>query len=205
MKQTNARKLILSMDMSFDGIVAADNDEAAQKTNATDTDTNTDQSVDNSDELWNQMFNDLQSVDTILAGGGMNPLYFDHWRAQLTNPTADPNEVKYAKWAWQVPHIVFSKTQQKVDWPNSCIATDPDTEIAKLKQQPGKDILTWGGATFANYLITKGLIDEYNIRVSPKILGRGKALFHNIQDKRNLTLIDVRQLRSGTVMLRYKV
>jgi dihydrofolate reductase len=197
MKQTNARKLILSMDMSFDGIVAAENNEVAEKTDAPD-------HVDHSDELWNHMFNDLQSVDTILTGAGMNPLYFDHWRAQLNNPTADPNEVKYARWAYQIPHIVFSKTQQKVDWPNSRIATDPDAEIATLKQQPGKDILTWGGATFANYLISKGLIDEYNIRVNPKILGRGKALFKNIQNRSNLSLIDVRQLRSGTVMLRYK-
>jgi dihydrofolate reductase len=198
MKQINARKLILSMEMSFDGIVAAENNEAAEATDAAD------QSVDNSDELWNHMFNDLQSVDTILAGAGMNPLYFDHWRAQLNNPTADPNEVKYARWAYQIPHIVFSKTQEKVDWPDSRIATDPDAEIAQLKQQPGKDILTWGGATFANYLISKGLIDEYHIRVSPKILGRGKALFNNIQEKSNLTLIDVRPLKSGTVMLRYK-
>jgi dihydrofolate reductase len=198
MKQTNARKLILSMDMSFDGIVVADTNEASEGADAAD------HNVDDSDELWNQMFNDLQSVDTILAGGGMNPLYFDHWRAQLNNPTADPNEVKYARWAYQIPHIVFSKTQQKVDWPNSRIATDPEAEIARLKQQPGKDILTWGGATFANYLISKRLIDEYNIRVSPKIFGRGKALFNNIQYRSNLSLIDVRQLRSGTVMLRYK-
>jgi len=198
MEQTNARKLILSMDMSFDGIVAAENKEAAEETDSAD------HNVDNSDELWNHMFNDLQSVDTILAGAGMNPLYFDHWRAQLNNPTADPNEVTYARWAYQIPHIVFSKTQQKVDWPNSRLATDPDAEIAKLKQQPGKDILTWGGATFANYLISKGLIDEYNIRVSPKILGSGKLLFENIHDRRNLSLIDVRQLKSGTVMFRYK-
>ena len=186
------------MEMSFDGIVAAENNEAAEETDAAE------QHVDNSDELWNHMFNDLQSVDTILAGAGMNPLYFDHWRAQLNNPVADPNEVKYARWAYQIPHIVFSKTQQKVDWPNSRIATDPDAEIATLKQQPGKDILTWGGATFANYLISKGLIDEYNIKVSPKILGRGKALFKNIQDRSNLSLIDMRQLKSGTVILRYK-
>jgi dihydrofolate reductase len=198
MKQTNARKLILSMHMSFDGIVAAENNEAADAKDAAE------DNADNSDELWNHMFNDLQSVDTILAGAGMNPLYFDHWRAQLNNPSADPNEAKYARWAYQIPHIVFSKTQQKVDWPNSRIAIDADTEIAKLKQQPGKDILTWGGATFANYLIGKGLIDEYNMRVSPKILGRGKALFRHLQNSSNLTLIDVRQLKSGIVMLRYK-
>jgi dihydrofolate reductase len=198
MEQTNARKLILSMDMSFDGIVAAESDAATEGTDAAD------HNVDNSDELWDHMFHDLQSVDTILAGGGMNPLYFDHWRTQLNNPTADPNEVKYAKWAYQIPHIVFSKTQQKVDWPNSRIAKDPEAEIARLKQQPGKDILTWGGATFANYLISKRLIDEYNIRVSPKIFGRGKTLFRNIQYRSNLSLIDVRLLRSGTVMLRYK-
>jgi dihydrofolate reductase len=197
MEQTNGRKLILSMDMSFDGIVAGENNEADAKTDVPE-------HVDHSNELWNHMFKDLQSVDTILAGAGMNPLYFDHWRAQLNNPTADPNEVKYARWAYQIPHIVFSKTQQKVDWPNSRIALDADAEIATLKQQPGKDILTWGGVTFANYLISKGLIDEYNIRLSPKILGRGKALFKNIQNKTNLTLLEVRQLKSGTVMLRYK-
>ncbi|MBN9381859.1 MAG: dihydrofolate reductase family protein [Chitinophagaceae bacterium] len=198
MKQTNARKLILSMDMSFDGIVVTEHDQSAGETDAAD------HNIENSDELWNHMFNDLASVDTILTGGGMNPEYFDHWRAQLSNPTADPNEVKYARWAYQIPHIVFSKTQQKVDWPNSRIATNPEAEIVSLKQQPGKDILTWGGATFANYLISKGLIDEYNIRVSPKIFGRGKTLFNNIQYRSNLSLIDVRQLKSGIVMLRYK-
>ncbi len=198
MKQTNARKLILSMDMSFDGIVVTEHDQSAGETDVAD------HNIENSDELWNHMFNDLASVDTILTGGGMNPEYFDHWRAQLSNPTADPNEVKYARWAYQIPHIVFSKTQQKVDWPNSRIATNPEAEIINLKQQPGKDILTWGGATFANYLISKGLIDEYNIRVSPKIFGRGKTLFNNIQYRSNLSLIDVRQLKSGIVMLRYK-
>ena len=47
MEQTNARKLILSMDMSFDGIVAAENKEAAEETDSAD------HNVDNSDELWN--------------------------------------------------------------------------------------------------------------------------------------------------------
>ena len=197
MKNNNSRKLILSMQMSFDGIVAADDDVPEGRD---------DVSVETVDytELWEHMFNDLQSVDTVMVGRNMYPGYSDYWRSQLNNAKGDPNEVKYAKWANQVPHIVISKTLQSVDWENTRIARDPDAEIASLKQQPGKDIIVWGGANFAGYLISKRLVDEFRITLTPNIAGKGKDLFANVHDRHKLTLIDTRPLKSGLVILRYK-
>lgn len=73
------------MDMSFDGIAAAEGNEAAEETDAADN------NVDNSDELWNHMFNDLQSVDTISAGAGMNPLYFENSHVALQSINVHKN------------------------------------------------------------------------------------------------------------------
>jgi len=49
------KKTDLINGYSFDGIVAAENKEAAEETDSAD------HNVDNRDELWNHMFNDLQS------------------------------------------------------------------------------------------------------------------------------------------------
>jgi dihydrofolate reductase len=44
---------------------------------------------------------------------------------------------------------------------------DLTEEIARLKRQPGKDILAHGGAGFARALSERRLIDEYRLFVHP--------------------------------------
>lgn len=57
---------------------------------------------------------------------------------------------EYAKPMNQIPKVVFSKTLTKANWPKSSIASgDLAEEINTLKRQPGKDLIAWGGATFA--------------------------------------------------------
>ena len=147
----------------------------------------------------------VKTVGAPVYGKNTYHLMEGYWPTVLNNPNADKHALEHAQWVQEIPKIVFSTTLATADWNNTTLIKENVVEeVNKLKQQPGKDILTWGGATFANYLISKRLIDEYNIRVSPKIFGRGKTLFRNIQYRSNLSLIDVRLLRSGTVMLRYK-
>jgi hypothetical protein len=50
----------------------------------------------------------------------------------------------------EIPKVVFSKTLERAEWPDSRIARgDLAEEIATLKREPGKDVVAYGGAAFA--------------------------------------------------------
>ena len=48
-----------------------------------------------------------------------------------------------------------------------------------------------------------GLVDEYRLMMFPIALGEGKRLFVGINDSTTLNLVDVKQLKTGTLILTY--
>ena len=167
------------------------------------------------DETWKDMFEFLKSIDTILLGAGMYAEYADYWRRALSDPKARPDEVKYSKLAGKIEHIVFSNSLTKIDpkapddyngeWRKNTriVKGDVKTEVLKLKQSSGKDIVLWGGASMASSFIEVGLIDEYRLSVNQIILGGGKSLFQK-GTKHALKLVGSKTYKSGVVLLRYK-
>lgn len=184
------RKVILSMQMTLDGYIAGPNDEMDW--------------IIGEDAEWDEMFKDLQTVDTFLLGGKMYPGYSSYWRSALTDSASPEGHRKFATIADRTHHIVFTKSNFKPDWKNTTVASDATTEIARLQKQEGKDIMSWGGATFARSLITLGLVDEYRITVNPTLLGSGKPLFSDLNKRSKLRLLDTRPMPSGMVILRYQ-
>jgi len=77
-------------------------------------------------------------------------------------------------------------------------------EISKMKQQPGKDLVLFGGAGIASTFRQMALIDEYQIIVNPIVLGSGKPLFKNIKDRLNLELLKTNTFRCVNVILYYQ-
>jgi dihydrofolate reductase len=76
------------------------------------------------------------------------------------------------------PKIVISRTLAQATWPGTqVISNHPEKELAKLKQQPGKDIVIPGSSTLTAGLLHTGLLDELRIMVNPVILGQGRSLF----------------------------
>ena len=76
------------------------------------------------------------------------------------------------------PKIVISRTLAQATWAGTqVISTHPEEELAKLKQQPGKDIVIPGSSTLTASLLQTGLLDELRIMVNPVILGQGRSLF----------------------------
>jgi RibD C-terminal domain len=80
---------------------------------------------------------------------------------------------------------------------------DVAEEIAKLKQQPGKNIETYGSAVLMQTLMEHNLIDEYRIRVHPFVIGGGKRLFTEGGQSSKLHLGGTKTLSSGVVILTY--
>jgi hypothetical protein len=52
-----------------------------------------------------------------------------------------------------IPKVVFSRTLQKAGWTGTRIARgDLAGEVARLKLEPGSDVIAHGGATFVQAL-----------------------------------------------------
>ena len=101
-------------------------------------------------------------------------------------------------------YVVTSKPLQ-AQWNNSTIIKKNIVEeIAKLKQQPGQDILIEGSATLVESLAQAGLIDEYKLLVHPAIMGSGKRFFKDGMGMTKLKLVESKTLSLGVVSLCYE-
>jgi dihydrofolate reductase len=183
------RKIIAALQMSVDGFIEGPQGEL-------------DWAMAEDEETWRDLDETLNSVDTFILGRVMYPAYEQYWLALLANPTGSKNEIAYARRADQTPHIVLSKTLDKVAWKVTRIVRDVE-EIRKMKQQPGKDMLVLGGARLVSSLMNLGFIDELRLMVNPLILGGGKALFKDVKERQALKLVQAKPLKSGKVGLTY--
>jgi len=84
------------------------------------------------------------------------------------------------------------------------IKSDVAAEVAKLKKQPGKDILVIGSSALAQTLMQHNLVDEYQLWLHPIVLGSGKRLFREGAPMTTLRLVDPKTTRSGLVILTYE-
>ena len=114
-------------------------------------------------------------------------------------------EGEIAEFMNKVPKVVFSRTLERADWNNTrLVKAGAEEEVAKLKQQPGKDMYIFGSAELCATLMRGGLIDEYRLGINPIILGGGNPLFKPMPDRMRMKLLEARPLRSGCVILRYQ-
>lgn len=186
------RKVVLFMHLSLDGFCATP-----------------DGGLD-----WISYDDELQNwADDIIKNIVGSPLYgrvtyelMKYWQTVLTDPNATKHDMEHAQWLENVEKIVFSKTLKKEDWNNTTVISGSNLteEVGKLKKQPGKDLVIFGSPSLAREFIDLGLIDEYQLSVSPVILGSGKTAFHDIMKKVKLKLLRSQILKSGVATLHYE-
>jgi len=105
----------------------------------------------------------------------------------------------------RLKEYVFSTTLDKVKEGAILIRGDIKNEVEKIKNEKGKDIWLFGGASLTTSLMNLGLVDELSLAVHPILLGSGKPLFQNIRARINVNLIDTKKYSSGLVSLTYTV
>lgn len=80
---------------------------------------------------------------------------------------------------------VFSNKLKQVRGKNvKLISGDVLKEVEKIKNQKGKDVWLWGGASLTSWFINRNLVDEMWLGLVPMVLGKGKPLFENIEDRK---------------------
>jgi dihydrofolate reductase len=84
-------------------------------------------------------------------------------------------------WAERIntmPKYVVSSTLDHPEWSNSTVIRgDVVTEVTKLKDQPGGDLLVYGHGLLSRALLAAGLIDVLDVSVHPLLAGTGGQLF----------------------------
>ncbi len=102
--------------------------------------------------------------------------------------------------------FVVSRTLEQAAWQNTrLIKGDLTTEVRNLKQQPGPDLLVMGSGTIVAQLTEARLVDEYQIVVTPIVLGRGRTLFEGVTGKPALHLTKSRAFENGNVVVWYQL
>lgn len=148
------------------------------------------------EELEQLSIEQLKSAGILLFGRATYQGMANHWPS-ATGEVADIMN--------KIPKVVFSRTLDKAEWTNSLLVkSDAGDEVAKLKEQAGKDLFVFGSANLSSTLIRRGLFDEYRLCITPVVLGAGRALFKPGADRLRMTLVDAKPLKSGGVILRYE-
>jgi dihydrofolate reductase len=182
------RKLIYSMGVSLDGFIAGLEGE-----------------IDWSapDEELHRFHNaQMREVGAHLLGRRLYETMV-YWETAEQNPSATDYELEFARIWKQLPKIVFSSTLEQVEGNATLVRDGLAEEVARLKQQPEKDLAV-GGAGLASELIKLGLVDEFRLLVSPVVLGTGTPYFPALDETINLELLDTRTFGSRVVYLRYR-
>jgi dihydrofolate reductase len=156
------------------------------------------------EELRNYFTEVTAANDTILLGWEMaEGGYIDHWTT-IAAQKDNPQSVFAAHVATAHKHV-FSRKKRQSRWENTTTTTeDLATEVQRLKQLPGKDLIVYGGAAFANALVRTGLIDEYHFIVNPAILGKGVSIFTKMDAILPLSPVSARVYPCGITVLVYR-
>jgi dihydrofolate reductase len=114
-------------------------------------------------------------------------------------------EGEFAEKLNSMPKYVISSTLKKADWNNSTILSGRVIEeVTKLKKKLKGSIVVHGSAHLVQTLVANDLIDELRLMVFPVILGSGKRLFGQMDQKKSMKKISSQTVGDGVEILIYE-
>jgi dihydrofolate reductase len=142
----------------------------------------------------------LDEADTLLFGRKTYLGMAEFWTSPVAmevDPATTERMNGYQK-------IVVSRTLVSADWtPSTLISDDAATRLARIKEQPGRDIALLGSSELTAGLLAAGLVDELRIMVNPVVLGAGHPALAGAS-RTALELARARQFDSGNTLLVFR-
>ena len=124
--------------------------------------------------------------------------FYSVWPNQTDNPFTEVlnNTHKY---------VASTTLAGPLPWQNSTLLQGDAAEaVARLRQQPGKNIVILGSGALVRSLLPHHLIDEYTLLIHPLVLGSGQRLFADGGAFAALRLVDARPTTTGVVIATYR-
>lgn len=150
------------------------------------------------EESHNHAAQTIARADAIILGRTTYEL-MEFWRTAKDLP---PWMRPFEKSINAAKKYLVSSTRVPDGWNTEALTGDPVEAVRKLKEQPG-DGLYVGGVTLPLALADAGLIDEYELIVSPTLVGRGPRLFEGLAEPLDLQLVGTTRFASGVRAERY--
>jgi len=102
-------------------------------------------------------------------------------------------------------YVASTTLKEPLPWVNSTLLKGDAAEaVAKLKAQPGKDVVVLGSGILLQSLMRRNLVDQYILLIHPLVLGSGRRLFADGDAFATLRLIDARTTTTGVVIATYQ-
>jgi len=139
----------------------------------------------------------MATTEGLILGRRTYEDFYSVWPNRTDNPYTEVlnNAQKY----------VASRTlKEPLPWVNSTLLKgDAAQAVARLKEQPGKDLVILGSGELVRSLMRSNLIDRYILLIHPLVLGSGKRLFPDGGSPAPLRLIDSKTTTTGVVIATY--
>ena len=139
----------------------------------------------------------MATTGAILLGRRTYEDFYSVWPARADNPYTQVlnNTLKY---------VASTTLKEPLPWMNSkLLEGDAPSAVAKLKEEPGKDIVVLGSGQLIECLRRSNLIDQYVLLIHPLVLGSGRRLF-NDGSGAHLRLTDMKTTTKGVVIATYQ-
>lgn len=149
------------------------------------------------DELGKYQSELLFASDALLLGR----VTYEEFAAAWPSRSGDP----FTEYINSMPKFVASRTlREPLTWNARLLKHDVVKEVQKLKQEAGKNILTYGSSELVNMLMQHNLIDVYRVMLFPVALGSGRRFFRDEGKKIMLKLTSATSTGTGVAVLTYE-
>ncbi len=153
--------------------------------------------------MFRNAVENLNRADALLLGRVTYEMMEAAWRQPA--PRARPQWMEpFARTMDAAKKYVVSSALERVDWNAELVRGDLEKAVQQLKRESGKGLLV-GGVKLPQALAERGLIDEYEFVVHPRLAGHGPTLFAGLSKPVELTLVSRLEFGSGAVAMRYEL
>jgi dihydrofolate reductase len=102
-------------------------------------------------------------------------------------------------------YVASTTLKEPLSWNNSTLLEGDAAEaVARLKEEPGKDLVVLGSGELVQSLMRSDLVDEYVLLIHPLVLGSGRRLFRDGGAFAGLQLVDSKATTTGVVIATYQ-
>ena len=140
----------------------------------------------------------MANMDALLFGRWTYESFRTFWPGQAGSPFTDVlNNIR--------KYVASITLEEPLPWSNSTLLKgDAAVSVARLKEDPGKDVVIFGSGVLVRSLMRANLIDEYVLLFHPLVLGSGRRLFADGGALAALRLVDSKTTSKGVLIASYR-
>jgi len=139
----------------------------------------------------------MANTGALLLGRRTYEDFYAVWPNRTDNPfTAVLNNTQ--------KYVASTTLKEPLSWSNSTLLKGDAAEaVARLKEEPGKDLVVLGSGELVQSLMRHNLVDAYVLLIHPLVLGSGRRLFTDGGAFAALRLVATKTTTTGVVIATY--